>query len=468
MSRYKVLFNNTLIFTISNFASKILSFLMLPLYTRVLSSEEFGSGDLVVLTVSLLMPTLTLSIAEGALRFALDENEDKKQVFSFGLKIIFIGFLLLVLLFPLILIIPVINDFALLFYLIYFSQTLNRYCNQFIRGINKIKLIGIVGVIQTFVTVVSNIFLLVVFKYGVEGFLLSIVIANTVAFLVLFIFGGLSKYIILQTTNKRLNLGMIKYSLPLTPNSLSWWLNNSANRYVISVYSGISELGLFSAASRIPTILITFQNIFMQAWQLSAITEFNKKNSAEFFSQTYKMLNFAMVVGCSVLILLIKPISAILFGTEFSDAWKLVPFLLISVIFGALSGFLGSINVAVKKTKTLFTTTLVGASIGVVLNLIFVPKYGAIAASVIAAISYFVIWIMRVLESKKYIVLGFHLFYNFVTYTLIVIQSIIILFSFKHSQFFAILCFLMIIIFNHKTLCYIAVSVLNKLNKYKI
>lgn len=428
MSRYKTLYNNTLIFTISNFASKLLGFFMIPLYTRVLSRVEFGTTDLIVLTVSLLMPLLTLSISEGVLRFALDENEDKSEVFSFGLKIIFGGYFVLLLLSPFSHKIPVIQDYTVLFYLIYFSQSLNLYFNQFARGIDKIKLIGFVGVIQTLVTVVSNILLLVVFKFGAKGFLWSIVFANTSALLILFFGASLNRFLTFKSINYKLRKEMIKYCLPLVPNRASWWLNSSANKYIISGYTGVSELGLFSAASRIPSILTTFQGIFIQAWQLSAITEYNKKNSVGFFSQIYTMYNFTMLMGCSILILFIKPISNFMLGPEFSRAWKLIPFLLIAVIFGALIGFLNSINLAVKKTKSLFIAVLLGALIGVFLNFIFIPKYGAMAASITTTISFFTIWLIRLIETRKYMLLDINLYKDSLSYILILIQAVIIIY----------------------------------------
>ena len=453
MSRYKVLYKNTLIFTLSNFASKVLGFLMLPLYTRVLTREEFGSGDLIILTVGLLMPLLTLSISESALRFSLAKDENKSQVFSFGLKLIAGGFLLILLLLPIALLIPVIRDYTLFFYLIYFSQSLNQYFNQFTRGIDKIKLIGIVGVIQTIVTVLSNIILLVVFNFGVEGFLLSIIIANMVALSILFFWANLKHYITFEKIDKKLKKEMLKYSVPLTPNRLSWWLNNSANKYIISGYAGVSELGLFSAASRIPSILITFQNIFIQAWRLSAINEFNKENSSEFFTNIYKVYNLFMLIGCSLLILFIKPIATILFGDDIYEAWRFAPFLLISVIFGALIGFLESISIASKKTKVLFTTTLFGATIGIVLNVLFIPLHGALVASFSSTISYLSIFIYLHIYTRKSIKLNINFFKDSLSYILIVFESLSIIFiEGGISYYIATVCIALIFIINFKYL----------------
>lgn len=453
MSRYRTLYNNTLIFSISNFASKILGFLMLPLYTRVLSPEEFGTSDLIILTIGLLTPLLTISINEAALRFALDEKYDNKQVFSYGFKLILLSFIFLLLIYPLLNMINGFKQYSVFFYLIYLTQVFNLYFNQFVRGIDKIKLVGVVGVIQTMVVVISNILLLVVFKFKIEGFLASILLSNFVALSVLFYWGELKKYTSFTLPiDNELKHEMLAYAIPLTPNKLSWWLNNSANKFIISGYTGVSNLGIFSAASRIPSILITLQGIFIQAWQLSAINEFEKTDSIQFFTKVYRVYNFSMLLGCSVLILFTEPLTNLLFGAEFKDAWIFVPFLLISVIFGALIGFLNSINLAVKKTKSIFIAVIIGASLGIILNFIFIPKYGIMATSISTAISYFTIWLIRSVESRKHMKLKISYLKDFISYIIIVIQAIIIItINNQYVFLYAIICMLLIIILNKRT-----------------
>ncbi len=468
MSRSKTLFNNTIIFMISSFASKLLGFLMLPFYTRVMTLDEFGSSDFVILTVGLLIPLLTISISEGVLRFTLDEKEDKKEVFSFGLKLILASFIFLMVLYPLISMITAIRENLILFYSIYISQALNMYFNQFLRGLNKIKLIGFVGVIQTIVTVISNILFLAVFEFGVEGYLFSIFCANSIALFILYFWGGLGNYTSLFTSiNKNLQREMLKYCIPLTPNRLSWWLNSSANKYIISGFAGIAELGLFSAASRIPSILITFQGIFIQAWQLSAITEFDNEDSVDYFSKVYKLYNFTMLIGCSLLMLFIKPISSFLFGPEFNMAWKLVPMLLVAVIFGALIGFLNSINLAVKKTKSLFYAVLFGAILGLIINFLFVPEYGAMATSVSTVISFFVIWLIRLIDTQKYMHLEISYLKDSISYLLVVLQAIIItLFDMPPAIFYSGLCAFFIAVINYSTLSQLLHFAANKINQF--
>ena len=453
MSRFKTLFQNSMIFTISSFATKILGLLMLPLYTRVLSRAEFGTADLIIFSIGLILPLLTISIAESIIRFAIEENANKKQVFSIGLKIIIIGWCILLVLLPLAGSIPVIKDYTVWFYLIYISQSLNAYFNSFTRGLNKIQLIGVVGVVQTLTVVFSNIVFLVVFDFAVDGFLFSIVLGNVVALLVLFFSANLRYYLVFEKTDKQIGKEILKYSIPLVPARTSWWFNNSSNRYIIASLSGISELGLFSAANKIPSILITLQGIFIQAWELSALTEYKKEDGAAFFSKIYNLYNFVLVIGCSFLIIFIKPISGILLGPEFKEAWRLVPFLLIAVIFGGIIGFLNTINMAVKKTNALVIPVIIGASVGVAINFIFVPKYGAMAASISITISYVIIWLQRLVNAKKHIKLEVNYLRDALSYSIILMQTCAILFyDHKEISFIAVIGFLLLFVVNHNTL----------------
>jgi len=456
MSRFKFLFQNSLIFAISNFASKILGFLMIPLYTRVLSKEDFGSVDLIIFSIGLMMPILTLSISESIIRFTIDDKEDKNQVFSFGIKIHLCAYLVLLCFLPIVLKIPLIKDYVFWFYAIFFIQSINLYFNMFTRGLKKIKLIGITGVVQTIVTVSSNIILLVVFDFGIEGFFISILLANTVALLVIYFGANLVDFMTIRKTNKRLIKEILKYSVPLMPTRTSWWFNNYSNKYIVANFYGIAELGLFAAASRVPSILITFQGIFIQAWEISALSEYNKKDGIVFFSKIYNLYNFVLLSGCSLLITFVKPISGFMFGPEFRDAWRLVPFLLVAVIFGGLIGFFNTINMAKKKTNALILPVLVGASIGVVINLFFVPEFGAIAASVSVVISYFVIWLMRLINANKYMKLKINYLRDVFSYLIVLFQAIYtVFFDFDIISISMLVCFIFILLIHIKTIIYI-------------
>jgi O-antigen/teichoic acid export membrane protein len=168
-----------------------------------------------------------------------------------------------------------------------------------------------------------------------------------------------------------------------------------------------------------------FQDVFAQAWSISAIKEFDKEDSDGFISNMYSMMNFAMVLICSCIMIMNIPFARILYSNDFFKAWKFVPPLLISVVFNAMGLFIGSIFTAVKDTKILSLTTVVGAVVNTICNLFFIWFWGAYGAAIATMIGYFVVYLMRHVVLKKYIHLKLHWCRDICVYGLLLVQMII-------------------------------------------
>ena len=154
-----------------------------------------------------------------------------------------------------------------------------------------------------------------------------------------------------------------------------------------------------------------------------------------------------MVFVCSALLLFNQLIAKILFAKEFYEAWKYAPFLLISVVFGSLSGFLGGIFSAAKKSTTFAKTTIVGAVINIVLNIALVEKIGAIGAAITTLISYFVVWASRFYQANKIIKIEINLKRDFISYLILLAQAIImVLVSNYIIKYISIIVLLIILI----------------------
>ena len=189
---------------------------------------------------------------------------------------------------------------------------------------------------------------------------------------------------------------------------------------------GLAENGIYSVGYKIPSILSVFQTIFNQAWTLSAVKEFESDNYDLFLSKTYAIYNFYMTVVCSAIIVMDKPIAKILYANEFFEAWKYVPFLLMSIVFGAMSGHLGGVFAAVKDSKAYATTTVIGAGINIVLNFALIYCFGTIGAAIATLVSYIAVWLLRIYYAKKYVNLTVNLFKSSCAYFVLLIQSIIL------------------------------------------
>lgn len=142
MNDYKYLIKNIGILTISNFATKFLSFFLLPLYTGVLSTEEYGTFDLYSTTISLLYPILSICVSDSVIRFLLERNKDKDSVISISAKYVVISIVAFLFLFAVNVItntVPELNAYKILFVLVYVVTVLNSWLSGVARGQERIK-----------------------------------------------------------------------------------------------------------------------------------------------------------------------------------------------------------------------------------------------------------------------------------------------------------------------------------------
>lgn len=394
----KYLIKNIGILTISNFASKILVFLLVPLYTSVLTTEEYGIFDMVVATTQLVFPLFSLNIVDAVMRFSMDKSKNGEQVGIIGLR------------FALVSIIPVIcflvfekcvgivneiDDYLWLILLYYVFYILHQYCVQLAKGQERVAHLGISGVISTIVLIVSNVLFLLVYKIGLKGFFYSNILSLMIPTMYLAYKVSIWKYFHFLETDRELKAQMLRYCIPLIFTTISWWVNNASDRYAVTFLIGAAANGLLSAAYKIPSILNTIQQIFVQAWQISAIKEYKGNKTKEFYGETFASINLLMCIFCCFLFIFLRTISLFLFKKEFSSAWLYVPFLLIASVLNSASGLMGPILLAKKDSSGMARSAIAGGICNIVLNIALVLVIGIQGVTIATAISSALIYIIR-------------------------------------------------------------------------
>lgn len=429
-NKYKYLLKNMGLLTLSNFGTKLLSFLLVPLYTSILTTEEYGAFDFVNTTVTLLIPIFTLDIIDSVVRYSLDEKQDKGKVFTVGVKltlqscapVILFMFANRILNFM-----PVLNQFFWCFFIYYMAYAINQLMIYFVRGMDDVLDLSISSIVSSVVMLSLNVFFLVILKIGVYGYFAAYILSQFASALYIIIRLKAWRYLNFRSNYGSLQKEMTDYSKPLILNMISWWVNSASDRYVVSWICGLGANGLLAVGNKIPSILNIFQSIFTQAWQLSTVKSFDPDDKGGFFSNIYTIYNFIMVEMCAVLILLDKPLARFLYAKDFFAAWKYVPFYLIAIVFGAVSSFSGGIFQAVKDSKAQSTTTIIGAVCNIITNLILVYFIGAVGAAVATAISYIVVWALRLYMIKKYIKLRINFKRDLVAYILLFLETTLLL-----------------------------------------
>lgn len=436
MGRYKYLLKNIGLLTLSSFATKLLSFFLVPLYTSILTTGEYGAYDIINTTVAVLIPILTQNIQDAALRFALEEKYDRDAIVTVSVRmlmrscIIVGGGLAVNYIFGFS---SLVKKYVIFFLLMYLVQSLSGIVLAYIRGIERIRELSLSSAIASLITIGCNLLFLVVFKWGIDGYFLANLTGPVIQCVFLIINAGMISNIHPECEYRNESEAMLAYSRPLILSGIAWWINSVSDRYVVIWFCGIAETGVYSVASKIPAILNVFQNIFNQAWTLSAVKDYDREDKDGFFSEMYNDYGALMVCGCSVLIAMTRFLAKILFANDFYRAWRYVPFLLIGVIFGALSAFIGGIFSAIKKPEIIAGTTMAGACLNIVMNLVLVPEIGALGASISTFISYWLVYFLRIKYMKKYLRIKLHLKRDYITYGILSAQSVLLILFEKGS-----------------------------------
>ena len=249
-SKSKYLLKNTSILTISNFSSKILVFLLVPLYTSVLNTTEYGIYEIIMSTIQLLVPFLTLNIADGVLRFMMDTDAKKEQIKSIGLIFVIIStvlFFIIIVVNYVFDIWNILSEYSLETFLYYVFYVFNQLFIQTAKGEGKVKELAIAGVISTFVSLIANILLLVVIPLGLRGFFCAYILGQLSSTLYLLFKINFLKDLTFKF-DKTLIHEILNYSLPLIFATLGWLINNVSDRYVVAWMCGIDQNGIYSVS----------------------------------------------------------------------------------------------------------------------------------------------------------------------------------------------------------------------------
>ena len=408
MDKYKKLISNTLIFAIGTFSSKVLVFLLMPFYTRVLTRGELGTADLIVQTANLLIPIVSVGISNAIIRFGLDRAVDKRDVFTSGITIVGCGYALFLLLRPLLTMIPMINEHTYLIYLYVLTSCLRSLCSQFVRAREYVRLYAFDGVLSTTTVILFNVFFLVVFRLGITGYVLATICSDLFSAVFLFWVAELHRFIRFRGMNWRLIREILQFALPLIPANIFWWITNVSDRYFVTYMIGSDANGLYAMAYKIPTMIILVSGIFTDAWQMSAITDAGSGRE-RFFTNVSSAYQAVIFTAGSGLILFTKVLGKIFWAPAFYDAWRFVPLLVLATVFSCFVTFLGSIYMAEKRSVATLVTTIAGALINLLLNFLLIPAFGVNGAAFATFISYFAVFALRAIDTRRFVKIRWNL-----------------------------------------------------------
>lgn len=406
MGEFKKFAKNTGIYFMGNVLLKIVTFFMLPIYTKYINPTDYGTYDLTVVYITFLTAIIFVEIWSAIMRYMFDyKNDDEKKKPILSGIVIFCGstvlFTIAVMICNYIFDIRYLN----LIYLYGITMNLQNLFGFIARGSQKNLLYAVSGLIGSVVSILLNIVLIVFLKFDYSALYISSIVGSVLSSVII-VFGIKE---IFKITNKyydrSITISMLKFSLPLSINSVVFWFLTSYNKIVISNKLSLADNGLYAIAGKFSAALTIFTSCFQMAWQELSFSKGNdeKEEKSRFYSKAINLYIKFLGMGVIILIPLIYLIFPFVIDSSYSDAKNMVPLYMIATIASTISSFLGSVFGSLKKTKIIFTTTFFGSIVNVVTLHILINLVGIQASSVALFCGFMAICIARVVKIKKYI-----------------------------------------------------------------
>ncbi|WP_315175158.1 lipopolysaccharide biosynthesis protein [Actinomyces oris] len=399
-NRIAFLLGNTLVFALGGLAIKAVSLVLMPLYTTALTAGEYGTAELLNSAIEIVLPLLSAGVVEALYRFSIDDDVPKDELFAGSLVVLGGGVVCAGVACALGRVLWNMEH-AGSFFVLFCSVCVFKATTQLARGLGHVRRFVLYGLINALAMVVSTYLLLVRAHLGVEGYLWSFTIGYLVGGLVAFL--GSAEYRLLAPfrVDRDLLRRMLVYSLPLVPNLLSWWLVSVSGRYVVLWGSGLAAAGLFTAASKMPSLINIVASVFQQAWQYSTAREIDSPDRGAFFGSVLRGYSLATLSTAGLVIALNRPISRVMLQAEFAEGWRYVPLLMLVASFGVISIFFESFYQALKNSGVLMVSTALGAVVNVILGVALVPFMGPWGAGLAGAVAYMLVLVVRARDLRR-------------------------------------------------------------------
>ena len=471
MNREKELLKNTAIITIGNIATKLISFFLLPLYTALLTTKEYGVVELLNTLVSLCVPIFTLQLDQAIFRYLIDnrgKEDNIKKGISTALKFVIIASILFLAIFfvfsPL-----VNNEYKYFLATNVIASIFSSMFLQISRGLGDNKVYAEGSFITAAIAVILNVVFIAGFKWGANGMLSANLIGNIICSIYIFFRKKIYKYIEFKDFSKDLLKKLLKYALPLIPNAIAWWIFNSSDRIIVSAFLGLDSTGILSASYKFSNAYIMVYNIFNMTWTESAALHINDDDNTEYFNKVINTVFNLFASICVVLIAFMPIIFKIMINEKFGESYNQIPILLLSTLFNVLVGLLSVIYIAKKDTKAVAETSFVAAFINAVVNLALIKFIGLYAASVSTLVAYAVLGINRYFDvRKKYMKISLN--FKDTILTTIMLAIVFLTYYLKNNIFIAISMVISIIyalFINRNSFGFIKKLLMTKLKKNK-
>lgn len=396
MSRGKDLIKNTGILFIAKTSTQMVSFFMLPLYTALMTTEQYGQLDIYGSLTMILLPLVTLQLEQAVFRFLVGQSEEQyiaKIISSAGATLL-ITFGIVGSLYAVVAIIWRF-EYAVFLFFYYASMLCSTVMYQVCRGFGQNAVYGFGTFLISFTTVSLNIVFVAYFHMGVSGVLTSTAIAHTLGTCYMVLRTRVFHYFKVKAVSVNQIKELLAYSVPLIFNQISSWAINYSDRVIILSFLGIGTNGIYSVANKFSNMLNTFFNVFNLAWTENVVKNIKDPDAPQYAKEIITLTAQVYISLVAGIMNLLPFVFNYFVNVKYNEAYYHVPILLVAIVFSGLSASLGSVYVAFKKTKNVGFTTFLAGVVNIVVHLLLIKRIGLYAASISTLVSFTALFVYR-------------------------------------------------------------------------
>lgn len=427
MNKFSKFIKVAITYFIGNVLSKLLAFLLIPLYTSYISTETYGTYDLIVSLMSLIVPILFFQIWDGLFRFIYDfeKEKDKYKILNNGLSVCFISIVLYEILFF------VINQFVdipnkWLVNIYGLSIAFQYVYGTAARTFKKNKLYMTTGVINTFVNLGLNILLIAILDYkNANALYLSVIIGNLVQCLIISFNLKIFRNFRIKNISKKIIVDMVKFSMPIAVSTISYWLLSGYSKVIVSNKLGYEMNGIFAIATKLASMIVVIVSVFQMSWHETSFETAKDKNKREFYEKGINLFYIVLMLAAIAIIPIVKSIFPYMVRGEYVGAYSIIPIVLVYSAINSFAGFSSSQFLAEKNSKATLWTTLASAVLNVILGYVFTIKFGLLGTTIALLISFTLNAVLRVILLNKLYSIKLNM-KNVVILTLLLLISILL------------------------------------------
>lgn len=470
----KDFFGKLIGFSVGPMVGALIGFITVPITSNLISPDQFGLASMFNLANTILTLCVLIGIDQAYMREYNEYKDKPKLLFNC-------------------MIIPFLNTIIVSILLIVFKEfwanilfdnteltepiimlaivsplfIIEKFMLLSIRMQEKAFSYSLWNIVSKGLNLICLILLLLLYKRNFESVVYATIISQAIISIIIFIIYRKNIRLSFKSLDKQQIIRVLKFGLPIVPATLIGYGLNSMDTIYLRAITDYNELGYYSVALRIVTVLVMIQTSFTTFWAPMAFKWKNQNVDSRKFETVSKGIAFTMSIVL-ITILIFKDLIPIIISKEYMPVIYILPFLLLYPIFYTMSETTTLGISFSRKTGYNIIVSLIALLVNLILNTILVPKYMAVGAAIATGISYLVFFWIRTIISRR-------LWYNFPIKHFINTSGVLILVTLSNViikdillvEIVDVLC-LILIILNYRSIFKDVINLKKKKDMYYI